>query len=115
MSTLLLLPDLITTTVAATQHAIASAPDAVHHLAAASIPDGNPEAPGDWQDKVGRIVGVAKWIGLALAVFAVIAAAVGLYRSNHGQGGEVQDRLVRIGFGIALVSGAATAVGFVVS
>ncbi len=46
MSTLLLLPDLITTTVAATQHAIASAPDAVHHLAAASIPDGNRRRPG---------------------------------------------------------------------
>ncbi len=61
MSTLLLLPDLITTTLAATQHAIASAPDAVHHLA----PRASPMEPGgsrDWQDKVGRIVGVAKWI-----------------------------------------------------
>lgn len=114
MSTLLLLPDVITSTIAATQHAIAAAPDVVHHLAA-DIPDGKPDAPGDWNTKVGKIVGVAKWIGLALAVFAVIGAAVGLYRSNQGHGGEVQDRLVRIGFGIALVSGAATAVGFVVS
>ena len=114
MSTLLLLPDLITTTVAATQHAIAAAPDVVHHLAV-DIPDGNPQAPGNLNDKVGKIIGIAKWVALVLAVIAIIGAAVGLYRSNHGQGGEVQDRLVRIGFGVFIAMGAATIVGFLIN
>lgn len=85
------------------------------HLLAVVVPDGNPVAPADWAGKFGRIIGIAKWILLPLAVLALIATGAMLFRNNRHEGGEIQERLIKIGFGLFLGLGAASLVGFVIA
>jgi hypothetical protein len=87
----------------------------VQHLLAVDVPDGDPQAPAGWSDKFGRIIGIAKWILLPLAVLALIATGAMLFRNNRHEGGEIQERLIKIGFGLFLGLGAASAVSFVIS
>jgi hypothetical protein len=87
----------------------------VQHVVALTVPDGDPQAPDGWTGKFGRIIGIAKWILLPLAVLALIATAAMLFRNNRHEGGEIQERLIKIGFGLFLGLGAATVVSFIVS
>jgi hypothetical protein len=82
---------------------------------ALTVPDGDPQAPDGWTGKFGRIIGIAKWILLPLAVLALIATAAMLFRNNRHEGGEIQERLIKIGFGLFLGLGAASVVSFIVS
>lgn len=85
------------------------------HFLAATVPDGDPQAPAGWTEKFGRIIGIAKWILLPLAVLALIATGAMLFRNNRHEGGEIQERLIKIGFGLFLGLGAASVVSFIVS
>jgi hypothetical protein len=87
----------------------------VQHVVALTVPDGDPQAPDGWTGKFGRIIGIAKWILLPLAVLALIATAAMLFRNNRHEGGEIQERLIKIGFGLFLGLGAASVVSFIVS
>lgn len=85
------------------------------HFLAVSVPDGDPQAPAGWTEKFGRVIGIAKWILLPLAVLALIATGAALFSQNRHEGGEIQQRLIKIGFGLFLGLGAASAVSFLVS
>lgn len=85
------------------------------HFLAVDVPDGDPQAPAGWTEKFGRIIGIAKWILLPLAVLALIATGAALFQTNRHEGGEIQQRLIKIGFGLFLGLGAASAVSFLVS
>ena len=87
----------------------------VQHVVALTVPDGDPQAPDGWSGKFGRIIGIAKWILLPLAVLALIATGAMLFRNNRHEGGEIQERLIKIGFGLFLGLGAASVVSFIVS
>ncbi|MDM7886589.1 hypothetical protein QUG92_15870 [Curtobacterium sp. RHCKG23] len=87
----------------------------VQHVVALTVPDGDPQAPDGWTGKFGRIIGIAKWILLPLAVLALIATGAMLFRNNRHEGGEIQERLIKIGFGLFLGLGAASVVSFIVS
>jgi hypothetical protein len=87
----------------------------VQHLLAIDIPDGDPQAPDGWSGKFGRVIGIAKWILLPLAVLALIATGAMLFQNNRHDGGEIQSRLIKIGFGLFLGLGAASLVSFLVS
>jgi hypothetical protein len=88
----------------------------LQHLVAIDIPDGDPAAPAGWSGKFGRVIGIAKWILLPLAVLALIATGAMLFSNGrHGDGGEIQSRLIKIGFGLFLGLGAASLVSFLVS
>jgi hypothetical protein len=87
----------------------------VQHLLAVDVPDGDPAAPAGWSGKFGRVIGIAKWILLPLAVLALIATGAMLFQNNRHDGGEIQSRLIKIGFGLFLGLGAASLVSFLVS
>jgi hypothetical protein len=107
MSNTLLALDVLNTAAMHVQHA--------QHFLAIDVPDGDPSAPAGWTEKFGRIIGIAKWILLPLAVLALIATGAALFRNNRHEGGEIQERLIKIGFGLFLGLGAASAVSFLVS
>lgn len=104
MSNTLLVLDALNTTAAHAQHFLAL-----------TVPDGDPQAPDGWTEKFGRIIGIAKWILLPLGVLGIIATAAMLFRNNRHEGGEIQERLLKIGFGLFLGLGAGGVVGFLVS
>ena len=87
----------------------------VQHVVALTVPDGDPQAPEGWTEKFGRIIGIAKWILLPLGVLGIIATAAMLFRNSRHEGGEIQERLLRIAFGLFLGLGAGGVVGFLVS
>lgn len=107
MSNTLLALDVLNTATVHVQHA--------QHLFAIDVPDGDPAAPAGWTEKFGRVIGIAKWILLPLAVLALIATGAALFQTNRHDGGEIQQRLIKIGFGLFLGLGAASAVSFLVS
>ncbi|WP_295792073.1 hypothetical protein [uncultured Microbacterium sp.] len=94
---------------------VAAHSDHLQHVLAVDVPDGDPQAPDGWSGKFGRIIGIAKWILLPLAVLALIATGAMLFRNNRHEGGEIQERLIKIGFGLFLGLGAASVVSFIVS
>ncbi|RII95903.1 MULTISPECIES: hypothetical protein [Clavibacter] len=90
----------------------------IHHAmdtVAIDVPDGQASAPDDWTEKFGRIIGIAKWVLLPLAVLSLIATGAMLFRNNRHEGGEIQERLIKIGFGLFLGLGAASLVSFVIA
>lgn len=107
MSNTLLALDVLNTAAAHADH--------VQHLLAVVVPDGDPAAPAGWTEKFGKVIGIAKWILLPLAVLALIATGAALFQQNRHEGGEIQQRLIKIGFGLFLGLGAASAVSFLVS
>lgn len=107
MSNTLLALDVLNTATAHAHH--------VQQLLTIEVPDGDPAAPAGWTEKFGKVIGIAKWILLPLAVLALIATGAALFQQNRHEGGEIQQRLIKIGFGLFLGLGAASAVSFLVS
>jgi hypothetical protein len=109
MSNTLLALDVLNTAATHVQHA--------QHFIAASVtvPDGDPVAPAGWTEKFGKVIGIAKWILLPLAVLALIATGAALFQQNRHDGGEIQQRLIKIGFGLFLGLGSTSAVAFLIS
>ncbi|MBM7411933.1 type IV secretory pathway VirB2 component (pilin) [Clavibacter michiganensis] len=90
----------------------------IHHAmdaVAIDVPNGDAQAPADWTEKFGRIIGIAKWVLLPLAVLSLIATGAMLFRNNRHEGGEIQERLIKICFGLFLGLGAASLVSFVIA
>ena len=78
------------------------------------IPDGSATAPGDLGARMNEIVGVAKWVAIAICVLAfIVAAAMWAFGDRHERGGGM-DRLVRPCVAVALISGSAGIIGFFV-
>lgn len=81
------------------------------------IPDGDATAPGDFGERMNEIVGVAKWIGIAVCLLAFIVGAASWamrYRGGGHGNEEGIGKLVVACVAVALISGAASVVGFFV-
>ncbi|MFV0307600.1 MAG: hypothetical protein ACK5OX_07640 [Desertimonas sp.] len=86
----------------------------VRDVIASGIPDGQATAPGDLGPRINEIIGVAKWVAIAICVLAFIAgAAMWAFSDRHGHGGGV-DKLVKPCVAVALIAGSAGIVGFFV-
>lgn len=87
---------------------------AVELQPASGIPDGSATAPGDLGERANEIVGVLKWVAIAVCVVAfIVACAVWAFGDRHERGGGM-DRLVKPCIAVAMISGSAGIVGFFV-
>lgn len=82
----------------------------------AQVPDGSPTMPGNTGSKFNALVGAAKGIGIGISVIAMIGAGVSLGIEHRRGGGSTEGvgQIVKILLGVALISGAAGIVGFMI-
>lgn len=78
-----------------------------------AFPDGDPTAPpGELANAFSTIIGVAKWIGLGVAVLAMVVLGIMLITSRSGDGQRHVGRLAYIIGGVFIVVSAATILAF---
>lgn len=80
----------------------------------AQVPDGDATAPGDLGERFNELVGVAKWLGIALCVIALIAAFTTMaLRMNRGtMGDEGVGNIAKVCFAVVGIVAAPTIVAF---
>jgi len=78
-----------------------------------AFPDGDPTPPpGELAGAFSTIIGVAKWIGLGVAVIAMVVLGIMLITSRSGDGQRHVGRLGYILGGVFIVVSAATLLAF---
>lgn len=78
-----------------------------------AFPDGDPTPPpGELAGAFSTIIGVAKWIGLGVAVIAMVVLGIMLMTSRSGDGQRHVGRLAYIIGGVFIVVSAATILAF---
>ncbi len=79
------------------------------------VADGPAKAPGTFGEKLNNMIGYGKYVGFAICVLALIAAAVKMAMDNQrGHGGEGPGGIVKVLGAVAIISGAASLVGLFV-
>lgn len=81
---------------------------------AATLPDGDPQAPPGLEGMWPRIIGVGKWIALAVCILGLLGVAGKMaWDSRRGETSEEISGLVKIAFAVVIVSGATSFIGFI--
>lgn len=87
----------------------------LYAILAQTVPNGDPKAPGDLGNKLGNMVGYAKYVGFGVCVLALIAAAVMMaVQHRQGHGGDGASGIAKVLGAVAIISGAASLVGLFV-
>lgn len=66
--------------------------------------------------KVSTVMGWGKWIALVICILSLMAAGARMsYEQRHGGGGEHVSTIMKVLFGVIIISAASAIVGFIIS
>lgn len=104
---------LLDLTLSAAHPVMSTAVSAVGHVL--TLPDSDPQAPGELTDDAQRVIGFAKWAALIVAVVALIIwGALVAWSSHRGRGEDLAGGLGKILFGVVAISGGVSILTFIV-